>query len=772
MEWFLPNIVLWPFGAAVLALALGRALGRWTGLLMVAAAVSSFGQAAWIVAAKAASPTLRFSVPWIPAMNINAAFLGDPFGLFFALLISGIGMLVGLYALGYMPNVAPTRLGQFFAALTAFMGSMLGVALADDLMLLFVFWEITSLTSYILIGFWYEEEYARQGAWIALQITALGGVAMMIGFICVGVATGTFSISQLAAQAALQRALAGSSLAVPALLLVFAGALTKSAQWPFHFWLPGAMVAPTPVSTYLHAATMVKAGIFLLGRVLPIFGSSPLWTPILVSLGLGTFLLGAYQAFCETDLKAILARTTLSTLGMITMLYGLGAADQDALQFLSHAAYKGALFLIAGIVEHATHTRDIRELGGLRGRMPITFAACALAALSMAGIFPALGFLAKEVLYAELLHTHALGAGAQPIVTALSVLANALIFAVAVKFVFGIFLGAPTTHTAHAHEAGALLWGPPAVLAVLAVALGPAASVTERLINYFSSRGGAAVHLELIPAHLAPLLLSILSTLLGIAFYLGRRRLDRILDALPPMGKIYDGVMDAVTWFAVGYSRRWQNGSVRWYFAGTLVFTVGLANYALWRGGISLAGVTVSLQEMEWYGLILCGMLTATALLVATSSTRLGAAIAITGNGFMTALLFVLYHSPDILLTQILIETVSTIFILLILYYLPPFRPERTSALGRLVNLGIAGAVAVSIFTFIVLSTSAEFHENKNLAFDYLSRSLAEAGGANAVNVIIVDFRAIDTNGEITVLMVVGLVVFGLLRARRKRSAP
>lgn len=772
-EQLLPIIVLLPFGAALLALLVGRSLGRWTGLLMVGAALASFSQALWVArqAAGGVPPLFRFD--WIPSMNIAAAFRGDPFGLFFALLISGIGTLVGLYALGYMPNLAPTRLGQFFATLTAFMGSMLGIALADDLMLLFVFWEITSLTSYLLIGFWYEEEHARKGAWIALQVTALGGVAMMIGFIAIGVVCGTFSLSQLATQGPLQQTLAASSLAVPALLLVLAGAFTKSAQWPFHFWLPGAMVAPTPVSTYLHAATMVKAGIFLLGRVLPIFEASALWTPLLVSLGLTTFLLGAYQAFCETDLKGILARSTLSTLGLITMLYGLGAADQDALQFLSHAAYKGALFLIAGIVEHATHTRDIRQLGGLRRHMPVTFGVCLLVALSMAGVPGLLGFLAKEALYAELLHTHALGSlAAQGLVVALSVLANGLVFAVSVKFLFGIFLGVPTTHTAHAHEAGPILWGPPALLGGLALGLGLFTPLTERLINHFSSSGQAAMHLSLVPTHLGPVLLSLASTLLGIALYVGRGRLDRLLDGLPPMGKLWDAAMEAVTAFAVGYSRRWQNGSVRWYFAGTLTFTVGLSSYALWRSGISPGGVSLSLQELQWHGLILCGMLAATALLVVGSGTRLGAAIAITGNGFMTALLFVLYRSPDILLTQILIETVSTIFILLILYYMPPFRPERVSTLGRLVNLAVATGVAVSMFVFILLATSPQFRETQNLALDYLTRSLADAGGANAVNVIIVDFRAIDTTGEITVVTGVGLIVFGLLRARRKRRAP
>src|SRR5574341_847209 len=377
------------------------------------------------------------------------------------------------------------------------MGSMLGVALSDDLILLFVFWEITSLTSFLLVGFWHEQDEARHGAMTALQVTALGGLAMMIGLIMVGLVCGTFSLSQLTQDAALRRALAGSPLFVPALLLILGGAFTKSAQWPFHFWLPAAMVAPTPVSTYLHAATMVKAGIFLLGRMLPLFGTAPAWTDLLVPIGLATFVLGAVQAFQDTDLKGMLARTTVSTLGLITMLYGLGAADQDALQMLSHATYKGALFLVAGILEHATHTRDIRQLGGLGRRMPITFGICLLAALSMAGVPPFFGFLAKEALYATLLTGTALNPSVPSwLVIALAVLANAFLFDVACRIVIGVFLGRPATHVEHAHEAGAGLWLPPAILAGAALALGLFAPLTGKLVNHFSFSPRAELHLS------------------------------------------------------------------------------------------------------------------------------------------------------------------------------------------------------------------------------------------------------------------------------------
>ncbi len=766
----LPVIVFAPFVFAAVALAIGRPAGQRTGLLMVGSAAASFGGSLFLATVHG---PVGFSRPWIPGLGVALSLRADPFGLIFALLISGIGACVGIYSIAYMPRLAPSRLGQFYAALLAFMGAMLGVVLADDLILLFIFWEITSLTSFLLIGFWHEQEAARKGALTALLVTVLGGLTMMVGFLIIGITTETFSLSALTQHAELARRLTESSLCLPALLLVLIGAMTKSAQWPFHFWLPGAMVAPTPVSTYLHAATMVKAGIFLLGRMLPIFGGSPAWAGALVPVGLATFLLGAVQAVHEDDLKGLLARATVSTLGMITMLYGLGGAAQDVLQILSHATYKGALFLVAGIIEHVTHTRDLRQLGGLRRRMPVTFALCLLGALSMAGLPPLFGFLAKESLYATLLHASALRGWVPPmLVLGLSVLANAFIFAAGCRLVIEVFLGRPTAHTEHAHEAGPGLWLPAAALAGGALLLGLMAPAAGRLVSRFSSDPRAEVHLSLVPAHLEPLALSLLTIALGIGIYAGRRAAVRWWQGatLPTMQRVWDGLLEKITEGAVAFSVRWQSGSLRWYLAGSLVFAVGLSGYAFERAGISVLEVPISLREMTWYGLTLCVMLGMTAVLVARSASRLGAAIALTSNGFLTALLFVVYRSPDILLTQILIETVSTIFLLLILYFMPPFRPEGLPSIRRLVNLAVSVGVGAVMFSFILLSTSPQFRAVHNLGIDYLRRSFTEAGGANAVNVIIVDFRAMDTNGEVTVLVLVGLLVYGLLRTRRRAT--
>lgn len=783
----LPFAVALPFLAAFAALATGRALGRTTGLWMLAAAGGAFA----IVASafgEAGSAPLVFSRDWIPTLGLEVRFRADGFGSFFALLVSGIGSLVAIYAISYLPELPRARLGRFFAALSAFMGAMLGIALADDLLLLFVFWEITSITSFLLIGFWYEDEKARHGALTALQVTALGGLSMMVGFVIIGSAAGTFRLSTIVGDPVVRATVADSPLFVPALLFVLGGVFTKSAQVPFHFWLPGAMVAPTPVSTYLHAATMVKAGVFLLGRVTPLFAASALWSPILVTFGLATFVLGAAQAFVAHDLKAILARTTLSTLGLVTLVYGLGAADQDALQLFSHAAYKGALFLVAGIVEHATGTRDLRRLGGLRDSLPITFAIAVVAAASMAGIPPLFGFLAKEAFYAAILDSAAIGGvpGLRWLIVLAAVGANALVLATALTFIKGVFLGEKPHRSkddgdhagAHGHDEhghgsheSPALWLSPALLATVALLVGllGATGFTEDLVRRFSSEPQSHLHVSLLPTHVGPLLLTLVTIALGIVLYRIRQAAVDLGTALvtTTMQERWDallhGIADAATWFA----DHWQTGSVRWYFSAVLATFVALVAVALERHGLSLEQVRPDFSNLTFYGVSLCCLLIAATITVVRAQTRLAAALSLTAVGFFVSLLYVVYRSPDILLTQILIETVSTIFVLLVLFFLPVFRADGLRATETAWNGAVSIAVGIVVFVMSALATSPGFRETRKIADDYLSRALTEAGGANAVNVIIVDFRALDTTGEITVLVVVGLCVYGLLRARR-----
>jgi NADH:ubiquinone oxidoreductase subunit 5 (subunit L)/multisubunit Na+/H+ antiporter MnhA subunit len=682
-----------------------------------------------------------------------------------------------------MAAEAHDRMRRYWAALAAFMGAMLGIALADDLILLFVFWEITSLMSFLLIAFRFEEERARDGALTALQVTVLGGVVMSVGFLLIGLATGTFSLSAIADDPDLTARLLGSPVVNAALLLVLCGAFTKSAQVPFHFWLPRAMVAPTPVSAYLHAATMVKAGVFLVGRMLPIFGESSLWAPILATVGAVTMLVGSYQALRETDLKAILAHTTVSALGGMMLLYGLDAAELDAFGMLNHALYKGALFLVAGIVEHRAHTRRLDDLGGLRRALPLAFLACTIAALSMAGIPPLLGFLAKESFFAAVLQTALVED--RPLLHALLVAAvlasSALLTAVAWRFAAGIFLGAtPTALAARLARSSAAetvppLWIAPVLLATGALGLGlfGATSLTGDLVGAVSSRVHGHLHVSLAPGLGGPLLASMAA--LGLAIVLHRARL-RLIAAVHRVGSlaraddVWDRTLAGVVRVAEGYSRRWQNGSLRWYLAATVLCLPLAAGYALWTGRLSHRSIGVSTAGMPWYGLLLCMLLGAATIAAVRARTRLAAAIATTTIGFLVSMLFVVYRSPDILLTQILIETVSTIFVVLVLIFLPPFRRRDLASASQAINLAVATAFGLSVTLLLLLAMTPGLRGTDNIGTrpgGLLALSLAEGGGANAVNVIIVDIRAMDTTGEITVLVMVGLCIYGLLRARR-----
>lgn len=775
----LPVGVGLPFAAALVILALGRRVGHRAGWIVLAAALGSI--AAFVPAATTSAIDV-FETSWLPTAGVQLAFRADGFGLLLAFIVAGIGALVALYALGYMAGEDAIKVRRFYAALAAFMGAMLGIAVADDLIVLFVFWEITSIASFLLIGYRFEDDDAKAGALMALQVTALGGLVMSVGFLLIGQLTGTFSIARIAGSPELIARVLASPLGTGALLLVLCGAFTKSAQVPFHFWLPRAMVAPTSVSAYLHAATMVKAGVFLLGRMHPIFGAAPLWAPLLVGVGTVSMTLGAYQAFRETDLKAILARTTGSTLGLITLLYGLGATGEDSLQILNHALYKGALFLVAGIVEHYAHTRELDQLGGLRRALPLAFVACAAGALSMAGFPPFLGFVAKDSYYAELLRNAFLVERPllQAAVLVASLTTSAFLVAVAGKLTVGVFLGPARVRAHHErHDVGALpLWPSPVLLGTAALVFGLASlgHVTTDLVAGTASGHGQAVHAYLVPPLGAPLFVSLLALALGGGVYFGRDRVAALqarVAVLPSASRVWDDLMTGIVRIAEAASSRWQNGSLRWYLAVTVLALPALCAYAFRVGELSWRNVTVSLIDMPWYGLFFCVLLAVATMMAVQARTRLAAAIATTTIGFLVSMLFVVYRSPDILLTQILIETVSTIFVLLVLAFLPAFRRTDLPPIGRMVNAGIAAAFGLTITLLLLLSMTPGLREPDNISVrpgGLLSLALSDGGGQNAVNVIIVDIRAMDTNGEITVLVVVGLCIFGLLRSRRRAA--
>jgi len=773
-----------PFAAAAAVVVLGDRLRLRSGWLLLAAAAGSCALLASLAASLDAAAPLLVRLEWLPAIDVALAFRADGFGLFFALLVSGVGVLVVAYSLGYLGADDADRARRYYAALAVFMGAMIGIALSDDLLVLFVFWELTSVSSFLLIGHHFEDDDARAGALTALQVTALGGLVMLVGFLLVGQVAGTYSLSRITADPALVARLLDSPLGTWALLCILVGAFTKSAQVPFHFWLPRAMVAPTPISAYLHAATMVKAGVFLVGRLLPVFGESPLWLPVLVAVGGTSMLLGAYQATREVDLKAILARTTGSILGLLFLLYGIGAAQQDALQMLSHALYKGALFLVAGIVDHWAHTRDLRKLGGLRRALPLPFAACVLAALSMGGIAPLLGFVAKESVYGAVLYGAALAdlPTLRLGVLAACVAASALMAATAYRFTAGIFLGAGAraaehggAHGAAAPEAGGMLWLSPLILALGCVGFGLAAGTdaAAHAAALLSSVGGGGLELSPLPHLGAPLAATAVTLALAALIHWQRQPLAALGDRLHvdvSAAALWQRGLAGIVRVGEAFSQRWENGSLRWYLAGTLL-TFPLATlYAFARLGLSNDTIVIALDETPWYGVLFCLLLAAGALAAVRARNRLAAALASTASGFLVAMLYVVYRSPDILLTQILIETVSTIFLLLVLVHLPQFASRDQRAGGGLTRATVATAVGLTATVLMLLALSPALRAPDSIGTQpggLLSLALAEGGGANAVNVIIVDIRALDTSGEVAVLVVVGLIVYGLLRTRR-----
>jgi multicomponent Na+:H+ antiporter subunit A len=762
-----------PFLAAGIVALLGQAFGRASGWIVL---VSALASSALLGALPSAEPA-SFRAAWIPSLGVDFHLKADPFGLFFAILVTAIGALVALYSLAYLRDEAASDARRYYAALATFMGAMVGIALADDLILLFVFWEITSLSSFVLIGHRFETADARTGAVRALLVTALGGLVMSVGFLLTGSIAGTFSISAIAADPNLVERVLTSPLSSAALLCILAGAFTKSAQFPFHFWLPKAMVAPTPISAYLHAATMVKAGIFLLGRMEPVYGNSPLWAPVLVTVGATSFLLGAWQTSRETDLKAILARGTGASLGGFVLMYGLGAASQDALQILSHALYKGALFLVVGIVEHRTHTRDLDKLGGLARSMPVACAVFCVAALSMAGVPPLFGFVAKEGQFIGLLESDVLSPPVRAVLLAVAVAGSAFLAAAAWRMTVGIFFGAPRHAVTHdsAHASDNTLLASPGLLAAGALVLGllAAAPATVDALAGLSSQPGARLELSSIPHAGAAFACSLAALTLAAVLVFLHPRLSNLADRLrmlPRAEDLWDSLVACMMDLGSAYSRRWENGSLRWYLGVTLAALPLFVAIALESTGLSYRRIDVTLRELPWQGLVCCAMLGVTTIAAVLARTRLAAAITTTMVGFLVAMVFVIYRSPDILLTQILIESVSTIFLLLVLVHLPPFRLPDLSVPARLLNAGVAAAVGLSVTVLLLLAMSPGLRELDNVATrpgGLLSRSLADGGGANSVNVIIVDLRALDTTGEITVLVVVGLCIYGLLRTRR-----
>lgn len=707
-------------------------------------------------------------VDWMPALGLNFSLMLDGLGFFFALLILGIGLLIIAYARHYLSR--DDNMGEFFTYLLLFQGAMVGIVMSDNVLLLLIFWELTSLSSFLLIGFWKHLPAGRQGARMALTVTGMGGLAMLGGMLILGQIVGSYDLSVILQNRELIQA---DPLYVPALILILLGCFTKSAQFPFHFWLPHAMAAPTPVSAYLHSATMVKAGIFILARMWPVLSGTPEWFVIVTTAGLVTMVLGAVIALFKHDLKALLAFSTVSHLGLITMLLGTGTAfGAMAAMFhiLNHATFKAALFMSAGIIDHETHTRDIRRLGGLRHLMPVTFGIATLAALSMAGIPLLNGFLSKEMMLEEAYDTVLFGV--PWLVPVMATVGSLFSAAYCFRLIGHVFMGpVRDDYPAKPHDPNPGLWFPPALLVVLVVVIGVAPFLAEPFVKLVTASvlGGVvevptayfAIWHGLVPA----LFMSIIAVLGGLLMLAIFNPALRLWDAAPrPEAKV---IFDAVVSGIVGLARKLilplHDGKFTRYAAVGSV-TIIAAGYHAWVTGTvgapARAVQNPGLVPIVGWAVLIAG----TGALVMMHRNRLFSLILIGILGLIISIGFVFFSAPDLAMTQFTVEVVTIILLLLALNFLPRETPVESSVLRRMRDGGIAilGGLATFGLAFHYLvrdavgSPISEFH---------LANSYQGGGGTNVVNVILVDFRGFDTYGEIIVLGIAALLIYALTQS-------
>ena len=711
----------------------------------------------------AAGEPVRWVIPWIPSLDVNLTFWIDGLSLMFALLITGIGAMVMLYAAKYLAG--HPQYDRFALYLFAFMLSMLGVVLADNIIALFVFWELTTFTSYLLIGFSHADPKSRRNALQALLLTATGGLALLAGFILMGVSQGTFELSEINAAGSL----VGQEFYTLILFLVLAGAFTKSAQVPFHFWLPNAMAAPTPVSAYLHSATMVKAGVYLLARTHPALSGSDLWVWILSIFGAVTAVFASFMALRQTDLKQTLAYTTLMALGTLVMFLAgsTGYAITAAMTFLLvHSLYKAGLFLTIGIIDHATGTRDANVLGGLKAAMPITATAAAVAGLAMAGIPPFLGFIAKEVAYAGALEMHL-----WLFVVPMALIAFALMFAVAGIVAYKPFYG-PQGDLPHAPHEGPwpMLLGP-VVLGTLGLLFGLMPGITayyliEPAVDAVMGTPDAGGRVKLWAGFNLPLLLSVITFALGFLIYQKhqdlRDRLARIEAKSPDLDAGWDIFLERFVRFSKGQTGLIQTGVLRQYmFATFAVFAVTVFATLITRnvGGIefTLAGLGL----MEW-GISL--LIAAGTVLVLLTSSRITALVGLGTVGIGVALIFIAYSAPDVAITQLLVELLVVVLLALALLKMPYLDKDNVQK-HSFPNAVLA--IAVGALTTWVLLLVVDQPFDRRLTEFFEAASWTQAFGRNIVNVILVDFRTLDTFGEIAVVLIAALGAFVLLKGMR-----
>lgn len=704
---------------------------------------------------------------WIPSFGVNLSFTLDGLALLFALMITGVGSLVFLYTAAYLKN--HKYLDRFYGYLSLFMAAMLGLVLSDNLMSMFIFWELTSISSFYLIGFNNDKEDSRKSALVALGITGIGGLFLLGGAVLLGDVAGTYRISEMLS---MRDAITDSSQYLLILLLIFGAAFTKSAQFPFHFWLPGAMKAPTPVSTYLHSATMVKAGIYLLFRMTPVLNGGDIWHTILIIVGAVTMVYSAIHIIFRTDLKGILAYSTISALGILVFLIGIGtqaALIAAAVFIVVHALYKASLFLITGIIDHETGTRDVTQLAGLRKvLLPVAIAGF-IAALISGGVPPTLGFIGKDLIYEATLHY----GGSAILLTVLAILTKILLFYGG--FLAGVkpFMGKLPEKFEKLHLPSPLMWVPPLIMTIAGVIFGLFPSLIEsafaKPIAMTQAIGFEDFHLKLWHGFNSVLGLSAITISLGLVLYFTLKPKHSLENAIAKLDVIApkDLLLKLSDGFAV-FSKYWTNffqtGYLRHYLSTIVALLIGLVGYLIFSD-FSLDIDFATLTELTIYEISILLMLLIGVLYTVFTKSRLAAVAALGVVGLSFSLLFLFYSAPDLAMTQFSVDTLTVILFVLVLYKLPKYLNLSDTKI-RIKH----GVLSISFGVLITLLILRVLNEPKNTEVSeyYAENAYTLAHGKNIVNVILVDFRGIDTMIEISVLIVAALGVFGLLKLRLK----
>ncbi|WP_100406716.1 Na+/H+ antiporter subunit A [Bacillus solitudinis] len=746
-----------------------------------------------------AGNVIEHTVPWVPSLGIHFTVFIDGLSLLFALLITGIGALVVLYSIYYLSKKTE-RLNNFYVYLLMFMAAMLGVVLSDNLIVLYTFWELTSLASSLLISYWYHRKKSIYGAQKSMMVTVFGGFAMLGGFTLLYVMTGTFSIREIIGSLDL---VTTNSLFLPAMLLILLGAFTKSAQFPFHIWLPDAMEAPTPVSAYLHSATMVKAGIYLVARFTPVFGGSQEWFWLLSGFGIVTLLWGSLSAIRQKDLKSILAFSTISQLGLIMCLLGLGSASlyygygTDTTMYttatlaaifhlINHATFKGSLFMTAGIIDHETGTRDIRKLGGLMTIMPVTFTISLIGTASMAGLPPFNGFLSKEMFFTGVLNASQLEIFNMQTVgmlfPVLAWVASIFTFLYCMILFFKTFTGKfkKENYDKPVHEAPLGMLISPIVLGSLVVIFGLfpnllAYTLIEPAMNAILPTvlgPGEQFYVHIYHWHgfNTELFMTIGVVVLGTLLFLLMRKWAKLsiyLHERDPLNRVYDGTLILLSSSSHRVTSSFMKGSIRQYLIYIFSFMVLFLGYMLFKlNAVTLSGVESA--PIVFHEAALAVVMCISAVTVVLARTRLTAIIGLGAVGYSLALFFVLFRAPDLALTQMVIETVSTVLFLLCFYHLPMFKAKFEKIPFRFTNLIVSLGVGILVTVLAISSHHSKSFES--LASFFVNSSYDEAGGKNMVNVILVDFRGFDTLFEILVLAIAAIGIYSMVKLRLEKG--